>query len=143
MLSIVYSSIASRPFHDGDLATLLMNSRATNRRLGLTGMLLHREGRVLQVLAGPENAVIDRFTLIAADRRHTAVRALIEEPIATRAFPEWTMGYHAETDIFARDIPGYTDFFGAVAAHGPLLEVSSLARQVLDAFRSDTLVQAR
>jgi hypothetical protein len=142
LLSIVYTSSASRPFEDGDLATLLMNSRANNRRLGLTGMLLHRHGQFLQVLEGPENAVIDRFTIISEDRRHARVRTLIEEPIVERAFPEWTMGYEAVTDTLARDIPGYTDFFGAVAGRGPLLEVSSLARQVIEAFRTDSLVRA-
>jgi hypothetical protein len=142
VLSIVYASSARMSFSDDDLATLLMNSRANNRRLGITGMLLHRDGQFLQVLEGPENAVVDRFTVIAADRRHTALRTLIEEPIVRRAFPEWTMGYRTSTDLNAADIPGYTDFFAASDAHLGLPEMSGLARLVLESFRSDRLAEA-
>jgi hypothetical protein len=142
VLSIVYTSSARTPFSDGDLAMLLMNSRANNRRLGLTGMLLHRQGHFLQVLEGPENAVIDRFTVIAADRRHTDLRTLIEEPIVSRAFPDWTMGYHASVDTAAGDLPGYNDFFDASADRAALPVASGLARQVLESLRHDLLAPA-
>ncbi|AUZ89011.1 hypothetical protein CVO76_16195, partial [Arthrobacter agilis] len=48
-LSIVYSSTATRPLNDADLSALLAISRRNNARAEVTGMLLYRGGRFLQV----------------------------------------------------------------------------------------------
>ena len=93
LLSIVYASTASEPFDDAQLADLLAQSRASNTRRGLTGMLLYRNGRFVQVLEGPEDAVRDIVAVIGQDPRHTGMRVLVEEPLQKRAFADWTMGY--------------------------------------------------
>ena len=112
MLSTVYVSRSSYPFTDDDLANLLMTSRSNNARLGITGMLLHREGRFIQVLEGPDEAVRERLAVIARDPRHTAVHTIVDERVEDRLFPAWTMGYQAVTDDLAAVIPGYADVFG-------------------------------
>ncbi|ROS48105.1 BLUF domain-containing protein [Frigoribacterium sp. PhB24] len=112
MLSTVYVSRSSYPFTDDDLANLLMTSRSNNARLGITGMLLHREGRFIQVLEGPDEAVRARLAVIARDPRHTAVHTIVDERVEDRLFPAWTMGYRAVTDDLAAAIPGYADVFG-------------------------------
>lgn len=137
MLSLVYTSVARTPFSDGDLATLLMNSRATNRRLGLSGVLLHREGRFVQVLEGPEDAVRARYALIAADPRHGDVSLLLEETVDERRFGQWNMGYRPTTDTLAGEIPGYADVAGH--ALGDALDRARLepaVRSMLDWFRA-------
>jgi len=116
MLSLVYASSATFPFTDGDLAVLLLNSRATNARLGLSGVLLHQDGEFMQVLEGPEDAVRARYAVIASDPRHARVTVLAEETTSERRFPDWTMGYRTVTDSFAGELPGYNDFFSAGAA---------------------------
>ena len=116
MLSTVYVSRSSYLFTDDDLANLLMTSRANNARLGITGMLLHREGRFIQVLEGPEEAVRARLAVIARDPRHTGVNTIVDEHVPDRLFPAWTMGYRAVTDDLASSIPGYADVFDAATA---------------------------
>jgi hypothetical protein len=111
VLSTVYVSRSSYTFTDDDLANLLMTSRSNNARLGITGMLLHREGRFIQVLEGPEAAVRERLAVIARDPRHTAVHTIVDERVEDRLFPAWTMGYQAVTDDLAAEIPGYADVF--------------------------------
>jgi len=111
VLSTVYVSRSSYPFTDDDLANLLMTSRSNNARLGITGMLLHREGRFIQVLEGPDEAVRERLAVIARDPRHTAVHTIVDERVEDRLFPAWTMGYRAVTDDLASVIPGYADVF--------------------------------
>jgi hypothetical protein len=64
MLSVVNTSRATGTFDDADLATLLMNSRANNRRLDLTGFLRHKDGTFLQLLEGPADVVRDRLGII-------------------------------------------------------------------------------
>ena len=49
-LSVVYSSIATVPFDEVDLALLLATSRMNNEAKGITGVLLHREGHFMQAL---------------------------------------------------------------------------------------------
>ncbi len=135
MISIAYLSSASFTYSDEDLATLLLNSRANNTRLGLTGVLLHRAGAFVQVLEGEEDVVHSRFAVIAADPRHHNVRKLVEEQVEERQFPSWTMGYTALTDAAVGDIPGYNGFFeaGETLDDGP--ETRTRARQLLEWFR--------
>ena len=90
-LSLAYLSTATDLFDKDDLSAILTSSRRNNALTHLTGMLLHREGRFLQVLEGPETFVRERMTVIAADPRHTDIRVLLEEEIRERRFPQWTM----------------------------------------------------
>lgn len=111
MLTIVYSSRATGEVTDDELSALLMTSRANNARDGLTGMLLYRSGRFIQLLEGEDDAVQARMTRIAGDPRHDQVMTLIKEPISERHFPDWTMGYPTATTDDASDIPGFRATF--------------------------------
>nr|WP_315266504.1 BLUF domain-containing protein [Microbacterium lemovicicum] len=93
LLSVTYSSGAAEDFDDHDLAALLAQSRASNERLGLTGMLLYRSGRFIQILEGPEQPVRDLVARIERDPRHADMRILLEEHVPARWFSDWTMGY--------------------------------------------------
>ncbi|MBZ4487770.1 BLUF domain-containing protein [Microbacterium sp. cx-55] len=97
LLSIVYISAANQSFDDADLSALLEQSRASNAEKGLTGMLLYRGGRFVQVLEGPEGVVRDIFDVIRNDPRHSGVRVMMEEPITERRFRDWTMGFQPMT----------------------------------------------
>lgn len=93
LFSMTYASVAAVPFDDDALATLLESSRVANVATDLSGLLLYRDGRFLQVLEGPEDAVRDAIDRIGRDPRHRDVRVLVSEPIEARRFADWTMGY--------------------------------------------------
>lgn len=115
VISVVYTSTATTPFTDADLAALLTVSRRNNARNGLSGMLLYRDGRFLQVLEGPFRPVRDLMDRIDADTGHHTVRVLIDEIVDARQFPEWTMGF-PQHDLFDEDgIPGYRTTFDDLA----------------------------
>lgn len=130
MLLLAYASTAAFDFADGDLITLLMNSRANNRRLGITGLLLHDEGRFVQVLEGEAASVRDRYARIAADPRHVDVTMLLEENEPKRRFPKWTMGYKALNDRLVESIPGFNSFFSDQPA-----DQSTPLKHLLEEFR--------
>ena len=111
LLSILYTSNARAPFGDDDLAALLAQSRASNAARDLTGMLLYRGGRFVQVLEGPEPAVRDLLVTIRQDSRHSDMRVLIEQPIAHREFREWTMGYQPIAETTGDAPTGFRDTF--------------------------------
>jgi hypothetical protein len=135
LLSIVYSSSATTEFSDSDLAVLLMNSRANNRRYDLTGLLLYREGRFVQLLEGPMDTVRERMAVIAADPRHDQVEIQLEEVTPHRRFPTWTMGYEPVTDTMADEIPGYRSTFDDITGRAPAQGGTELAiRQLIGWF---------
>jgi hypothetical protein len=52
LISLVYLSAAVFPFQPEDLLELLGKSQERNHKLGITGMLLFKQGNFLQVLEG-------------------------------------------------------------------------------------------
>jgi len=93
------------------LLALLQQSRATNAECGVTGILLHEGGNFLQVLEGPESAVVHIFTRIVADARHHKPVKIIQEPIARRSFSNWTMAFEDVDRDELSSIEGLNDFF--------------------------------
>jgi hypothetical protein len=115
VLSVVYSSTATSAFTDADLAALLTVSRRNNARAGLTGMLVTRQDRFLQVLEGPEPQVEELMTKIVADTGHHNVRVLLREPVENRQFADWTMRFAQLGSADARRVPGYDHAFNDLA----------------------------
>ncbi|RYF05102.1 MAG: BLUF domain-containing protein [Oxalobacteraceae bacterium] len=85
---------------------ILARSRVNNLRDGITGALMFNGGRFAQVLEGPLETVEAAFERIQQDERHGEVSLLTLEPVTTRSFPNWAMGFvgasGADSAIFAR-----------------------------------------
>jgi len=110
LVSLVYVSVASRPMTDDDLRVILRKARDKNAGLGVTGMLLYRDGFFLQILEGEQAQVDKLYTVIAADDRHRNVLKIEEHPISERTFGQWTMGFNPMDDLSAEDLEGFTDY---------------------------------
>ncbi|KTR96114.1 hypothetical protein NS220_03295 [Microbacterium testaceum] len=93
--SVTYSSTAASDFGERELDELLASSRAANLSRDLSGMLLFRGNRFLQVLEGPESLVRELIDRIRRDPRHRDMRVLVDEEIEQRRFADWTMGYES------------------------------------------------
>ena len=111
LIHIIYASAASNPINEEKLLDLLNRSRKNNLGFEITGMLLHVEGSFFQVLEGEENAVEELFERIRSDQRHLKITVIIKEPIAERAFPEWSMAFAGATKEQIESIEGMNDFF--------------------------------
>lgn len=81
-----------------DVRAILAASRANNARDGITGGLLFSEGCFAQVLEGPAAAVEGTFERIQCDPRHGDVTVLQAGPVATRDFPDWSMGFTGSSE---------------------------------------------
>jgi hypothetical protein len=132
MLSIAYVSAATTTMTDEQIADILVQARRNNTRLDLTGALLYRQGRFIQILEGPDEEVIDRFAVIAADPRHRSVQKISEESIAARQFPEWTMGFRPLSDAAVKELPGFDDYFDARTGRSRLEHADNKAQQFLE-----------
>jgi hypothetical protein len=133
LILLCYASAATRQFNKQDIVNLLLQSRAKNARLGVSGMLLYVAPSFFQILEGERAVVASLYDTIVRDQRHGDVLKLIEEPIEKRAFADWTMGYADVSRSELSAIPGLNDFFasgGTFNGIGP-----GRAKILLEAFR--------
>ena len=90
---LAYQSSATVATTPEQLQLLLPTWRAHNHAAGISGLLLYGEQGIMQVLEGPAAQVHQVYRRIARDPRHYSVCTLIDEPVPTRAFGQWSMGF--------------------------------------------------
>ncbi|SER32747.1 BLUF domain-containing protein [Microlunatus flavus] len=93
IFTTAYTSTMVRPMTDAELVDLLVASRSRNADRGVTGLLLYRRGRVMQLLEGEERVVRELYDRIAMDVRHQQVTTVWSSAATQRRFPDWTMGF--------------------------------------------------
>ncbi|MDP3218628.1 MAG: BLUF domain-containing protein [Deltaproteobacteria bacterium] len=107
---MAYGSAAAGPFDAEAQASLLRTCCATNARLGVTGVLLYRNGNFLQVLEGEEGVVRDLYLRIRLDPRHTGCITLLDGALDARMFPASLMAFHAGADLSDEDRRAFDAF---------------------------------
>ena len=84
--SILYvSTSTSRVKHSAipaGIASILRHSVRANRINGIQGFISYSEGRYLQMIVGPEQAIEQLYESICADSRHTDVTLIINESLS-------------------------------------------------------------
>lgn len=95
MLQLAYISSAKGLVDQSLLDDILHVSRLNNGRCGVTGLLVSGGRRFLQVLEGPEQAVLTTYARIQADPRHRALVLVSCVNVAEPAFGQWSMAYRA------------------------------------------------
>lgn len=131
MHQVIYSSAATAPFSERDLATLLLRARLNNERLDITGLLLYHEGSFLQVIEGDEAPLESLFLTISGDKRHNRIVKLLAREVEERHFAGWKMGFVSMSSL-AHTLPGFSDF---LRHRGELDAEADAANRVLSAFR--------
>jgi hypothetical protein len=111
LIRCIYSSVASANFREEDLPALLTTARTANAARGVTGMLAYINGNFLQVIEGTEESIDELYTKISADPRHRRISVLVREPITTRSFADWSMGFEALLPADLQTLIGENDFF--------------------------------
>lgn len=110
MIQIAYLSSTPELLSSDTVAEILIKSRFNNERDGITGLLVYRDGSVLQFLEGEPESVNRLFNRISADTRHRQVIRLYEKHISQREFPEWTMGFtEFPNDDSLRYLEGFSE----------------------------------
>lgn len=134
---LVYVSTASEPMGKEALAALLEQSRARNERNGITGMLLYKDERFIQLLEGQEESVQMIFSSIKRDERHHDVELLWLRYAQYREFPDWTMGFQNLDDLDPATLRGFTPFLDRDFRYENFLENSTDVHAMLLAFREN------
>ena len=113
MIQLAYLSATPALLSPDDIAQILISSRSNNAKLEVTGLLVYKDGSVLQFLEGPEENVDKLFGKISQDSRHRGIIVLYRKPIDTRDFPEWTMGFSDLKAEGATYLEGFEDVLGS------------------------------
>lgn len=115
--TMVYASLATRPFSHNEILDLLATAKRNNKAHGITGMLLYHDGCFMQAIEGDPDQVDSLFDRIKKDRRHKMVIIVHEERSSERAFADWRMGFSylddADSEISGytlEDLQGYSSF---------------------------------
>ena len=95
--SITYRSEATTAPTASDLEKLVSRAKARNRRLGVTGMLLHDGGRFLQTLEGPPAALDEIWADVQRDPRHSEIEVLSHHIVPSRLFSGWDLQLYSRT----------------------------------------------
>jgi hypothetical protein len=98
MLQLIYTSTATVDFTGPDLKKLLVAARLKNAADGVSGMLLHHDGKFLQMLEGEPAAVATVYGRIEKDPRHHDIRVLARRAALGRRFEAWSMGFSDAAD---------------------------------------------
>jgi hypothetical protein len=94
---LVYVSKNRIPGTDAEVVaaveSILKASQATNAALHITGALIFNSGMFAQVLEGARRDIETLIERIMRDERHSDVEVLVFDRAASRAFPDWSMGF--------------------------------------------------
>jgi hypothetical protein len=135
MFSLVYLSRARERFDENSLLELLRISRQNNAKLGVTGLLLYKDGNFLQLLEGEEAAVQKLYAKIENDPRHFNVTTLMEGPLEQRQFPAWSMGFQDLRSTIPADVPGFSQFLEVDLTPESFADHPTQFQQILLLFR--------
>lgn len=89
--SLLYQSSAVVAPTRTEIDKLLSHARARNRALGITGMLLHENGRFVQWLEGPKKSMTKLWRSIRGDPRHGEIEVLCQGSTPSRMFGDFDM----------------------------------------------------
>ncbi|GAB4522683.1 MAG: hypothetical protein OHK0046_35590 [Anaerolineae bacterium] len=138
VINLIYGSSASTMMSDEELLDILQTSRRNNARLGVTGMLLYKDGNFLQVLEGEEDVVMSLYEKIAQDPRHHQVLTILKRPVEKREFAEWEMGFYNISKADYSQVEGYNEFMNVSLHAENFFNNPAFAYRFLQVFKEVT-----
>jgi hypothetical protein len=138
LIHIVYVSFSNHDFSEKELQVLLKEIRRKNAKQDVTGLLLYNDGSFIQVIEGQKEVILRLFFSIEKDSRHSNVVKLLEEPIESRAFPDWSMGFRRITPEQSSAIPGFSNFLHEANPVKTIKDSTPQVIYLLNSFRKYT-----
>lgn len=99
MFELIYQSYCAHDFSPEDLIELCQDAQKKNKKLQITGCLIHVNGEFAQILEGREQDVLELYQTIQHDNRHHGVFLIYQGPVKNRSFSDWSMSLQHYEDI--------------------------------------------
>jgi hypothetical protein len=137
IFSVVYVSSARPLMDDDELEAILGVSRRNNQRDHITGMLLYKDGNIMQVLEGAEEKVLALVEKLRQDPRHHGLLILLRNHIAERQFDHWAMAFYKVAPSARENLDAESDFFENEVAAQAFRSNPAKAYRLLLSFRNN------
>jgi hypothetical protein len=131
---IIYCSRLKCAYGVKDVYTILKKSRVKNARLGVSGFLLYKDNRFLQVIEGFNGSVSNLFRIIQDDLRHEEVKLITNDRTRLLQFENWYMGYSSLMDDISLEISEYLSSIGQRDVFDPFKIQPSEVRKLFSLF---------
>jgi hypothetical protein len=109
LLRILYTSKTYGRLSEADLSKLLHQCREYNQLINVHGILCYNHSDFIQVLEGPETAVIKLYQKIIDDERHHDCKLINISLTDKYIFKNWSMGYidisHGNMQLLRQELP--------------------------------------
>jgi len=131
----MYVSSAAPNLDEAELTKILSAAQKNNESSQITGILLHSDGNLLQLIEGPEASVHRLFNKIKNDERHTNLMVLFSHSVDQRDFPNFKMGFRSASRANLREsFPAYSEI--VENRHIPEEDLKGLSRRVATFLRT-------
>ena len=91
MHQIIYTSEAAPGLNSEEVFRIVEQSAYNNPGRDITGFLIFRDGRFLQLIEGPLNKLEELLEALRGDPRHHSLKVVDQRPVADRSFGRWRM----------------------------------------------------
>lgn len=88
---LIYTSVSSRGLFEVISPDSLRRIRANNIAAEITGTLVWKDPKFMQVVEGPPDNINRLFSTLLKDDRHSDIVLISERIIHEREFPNWAM----------------------------------------------------
>lgn len=137
LVSVTYVSSAAPGFTVQDLTDIVRSARRNNERLGITGMLLHKDGNFMQTLEGSEESINTLLNAIEQDPRHRGFIRLLTKPIAERSFGSWSMAFQDLSNLSPEDLAAFSPFLTSSLLDEAFRSESELCFKLMLSFKAN------
>lgn len=135
LVRLHYISAATAAFKEKDITQILDNARRRNTAARITGVLLYKDRRFMQVIEGPAESISALLQLIKTDSRHTLLKVEEFDAVSERVFPDWSMGYIPLHEAGCeKHVVGYLDMGSKMALKLRLLHAPEETKRMLCEF---------
>ena len=90
---IVYRSDAKAGLDNDGIKEILKKAQKFNQEHFLSGILVYRKGKFVQLLEGDKHKVHSLYKKIKADKRHSKVEIILEVKSDERIYGIWSMAF--------------------------------------------------
>lgn len=132
---LVYVSSATTLFSESELDEILDRSHQNNTRLSVSGILLYKDGNLMQILEGEEATVRSLYARIGADHRHNGLITLLDGYQPERQFRDWSMAFRNLNKATSVSTPGYSEFLNTPLTAAPFAADPTMCQRLLETFR--------
>jgi len=136
---LIYVSTAVRKMSRVELEALLESAVRFNNEHHITGMLLYSDGSFLQILEAETADMDEVYERINRDLQHHSLQVLIRNPISSRSFAAWHMGFRMLGQKEIEDNPAFAPFFERGFDASSIGAYEGLALRILQEFASSQL----